>query len=112
MPSLTGTKRSIELIDNYKKSKDLKEFIENYAKENIKIEELPFEFVSEHLSTNADTPMGKFISDRLMKLDLKGEFEKTQAESFESEAKSLREQAYELNPDLKPKRGRPPKAKK
>ena len=35
-----------------------------------------------------------------------------QAESFESEAKALREQAYELNPDLKPKRGRPPKAKK
>lgn len=33
----------------------------------------------------------------------------TQAEQFEQEAKQLREQAYELNPDLKPKRGRKPK---
>lgn len=97
MPSLNGTKRSIELIDNYKKSKDLKEFIENYAKKNIKIEELPFEFVSEHLSTNADTPMGKFISDRLMKLDLKGEFEKTQAESFEYDSDSAFREYHDVN---------------
>jgi hypothetical protein len=34
-----------------------------------------------------------------------------QATGFESEAKSLREQAYELDPTLKPKRGRPAKAK-
>ena len=97
MPSLNGTKRSIELINNYKKSKDLKQFIENYAKENIKIEELPFEFVSEHLSTNADTPMGKFISDRLMKLDLKGEFEKTQAESFEYDSDSAFREYHDVN---------------
>lgn len=30
-----------------------------------------------------------------------------QAEQFEAEAKNLREQAYEMNPELKPKRGRP-----
>ena len=33
-----------------------------------------------------------------------------QAEQFEQEAKTLREQAYEMAPDLKPKRGRPKKA--
>ena len=30
-----------------------------------------------------------------------------QADQYEAEAASLREQAYEMNPDLKPKRGRP-----
>jgi hypothetical protein len=34
-----------------------------------------------------------------------------QANGFETEAKSLREQAYDLDPSLKPKRGRPAKAK-
>ena len=32
-----------------------------------------------------------------------------QAESFEAEAKALREQAYEMEPSLKPRRGRPSK---
>jgi hypothetical protein len=32
-----------------------------------------------------------------------------QAKGFEDEASKLREQAYELNPDLKPRRGRPAK---
>lgn len=31
----------------------------------------------------------------------------SQAEQFEAEAKNLREQAYEMNPELKPRRGRP-----
>jgi hypothetical protein len=34
-----------------------------------------------------------------------------QAISFENEAKALREQAFEMSPELKPKRGRPSKAK-
>jgi hypothetical protein len=34
----------------------------------------------------------------------------SQASMFENEAKSLREQAYEMDPTLKPKRGRPAKA--
>lgn len=34
----------------------------------------------------------------------------SQASLFENEAKSLREQAYEMDPTLKPKRGRPAKA--
>lgn len=34
-----------------------------------------------------------------------------QATGFETEAKSLRDQAYDLDPSLKPKRGRPAKAK-
>jgi len=34
-----------------------------------------------------------------------------QAASFENEAKALREQAFEMSPSLKPKRGRPSKAK-
>jgi hypothetical protein len=33
----------------------------------------------------------------------------TQAKGYEDEAAKLREQAYDLNPDLKPKRGRPAK---
>lgn len=33
-----------------------------------------------------------------------------QAEQFESEAKNLKEQAYDMDPSLKPKRGRPAKA--
>jgi len=33
-----------------------------------------------------------------------------QAEQFESEAKNLKEQAYEMDPSLKPRRGRPAKA--
>jgi len=32
-----------------------------------------------------------------------------QASSLEQEAKRLRNEAYEFNPDLKPKRGRPKK---
>jgi len=35
----------------------------------------------------------------------------TQATTFEAEAKALREQAYDLDSSLKPKRGRPSKAK-
>ena len=34
-----------------------------------------------------------------------------QAISFENEAKALREQAFEMSPELKPKRGRPSKTK-
>ena len=34
-----------------------------------------------------------------------------QAISFENEAKALREQAFEMSPEIKPKRGRPSKAK-
>lgn len=34
-----------------------------------------------------------------------------QADTFEAEAKSLREQAFEMSPSLKPKRGRPAKSK-
>ena len=33
----------------------------------------------------------------------------TQAKGFEDEAIKLKEQAYELNPDLRPRRGRPSK---
>ena len=32
-----------------------------------------------------------------------------QAKGYEDEAAKLREQAYDLNPDLKPRRGRPAK---
>ena len=35
----------------------------------------------------------------------------TQAEQFEKEALALRESAYEMSPELKPRRGRPSKAK-
>lgn len=97
MPSLNGTNKSIELINNYNKSKDLKQFVKDYSEQNIKIEELPFDFVTNHLSTKADSSMGKFISDRLMKLDLKGEFDKTQVESFEFDSDSAFREYHDVN---------------
>lgn len=51
-----------------------------------------------------DTNNNDVVSDTAMAQNLL-----SQAEQFEAEAKRLREQAFEMEPSLKPKRGRKPK---
>mgnify|MGYP001203457793 CR=1 FL=1 len=50
------------------------------------------------------TPTGNALNDEALANNLL-----TQAKGYEDEAAKLREQAYDMSPDLKPKRGRPAK---
>lgn len=68
-------------------------------------DEMPMANKTINESTTA-TPQSELINDAELAKNMIA-----QAEQFEAEAKNLREQAYEMDPDLKPKRGRPPKAK-
>ena len=97
MPSINGTEKSIKIVDNFKTSKDIKEFSKEYEKAELRLEELPLDFVLEKLTVEPDTPIGKFLSDRLMKLDLKGEFEKTANESFEFDSDSAFREYHDVN---------------
>tara|TARA_R110001583_G_scaffold562_2_gene5083 strand:+ start:5166 stop:13220 length:8055 start_codon:yes stop_codon:yes gene_type:complete len=97
MPSINGTEKSIKIVDNFKTSKDIKEFSKEYEKAELRLEELPLDFVLEKLTVEPDTPIGKFLSDRLMKLDLKGELEKTANESFEYDSDSAFREYHDVN---------------
>ena len=97
MPSINGTEKSVKIVDNFKTSKDIKEFSKEYEKAELKLEELPLDFVLEKLTVEPDTPIGKFLSDRLMKLDLKGELEKTANESFEFDSDSAFREYHDVN---------------
>lgn len=68
-------------------------------------DEMPMANKTINESTTA-TPQSELMNDAELAKNMIA-----QAEQFEAEAKNLREQAYEMDPDLKPKRGRPPKAK-
>ena len=97
MPSINGTERSVKIVNNFKTNKDIKEFSKEYEKAELRLEELPLDFVLEKLTVEPDTPIGKFLSDRLMKLDLKGEFEKTANESFEFDSDSAFREYHDVN---------------
>ena len=97
MPSINGTEKSVKIVNNFKTNKDIKEFSKEYEKAELRLEELPLDFVLEKLTVEPDTPIGKFLSDRLMKLDLKGEFEKTANESFEFDSDSAFREYHDVN---------------
>ena len=96
-PSLEGTQVGRELVKEFQKTNNIEAFNESYLKKNIKLEELPFDFVIDTLLNKADTPMGKIISDRLMRLQIKGELDKTMLESFEFDTDAAYSQFHDTN---------------
>ena len=96
-PSLEGTQKGRNLAKEFQKNNDIDAFAQKYKDENIRLEELPFEFVIDTLLNKADTPMGKLISDRLMKLELDGELNKAMHESFEFDSDAAYSQFHDTN---------------
>tara|TARA_Y100001963_G_scaffold77391_1_gene107245 strand:- start:20863 stop:29097 length:8235 start_codon:yes stop_codon:yes gene_type:complete len=96
-PSLEGTQKGRDLVKDFQKNNDIDAFAQKYKNENIRLEELPFEFVIDTLLNKADTPMGKLISDRLMKLELDGELNKAMHESFEFDSDAAYAQFHDTN---------------
>ena len=96
-PSLEGTQGGKNLVKEFQKTNDVDAFAQKYKNENIRLEELPFDFVIDTLLNKADTPMGKLISDRLMKLDMEGKLDKAMHESFEFDSDAAYSQFHESN---------------
>ena len=96
-PSLEGTQKGRELAKEFQKNNDIDAFAQKYKDENIRLEELPFEFVIDTLLNKADTPMGKLISDRLMRLDMEGKLDKAMHESFEFDSDAAFSQFHDTN---------------
>ena len=76
-PSLEGSERGRKILENYQKTNDLTEMSKAFENKDIKLEELPFRFVIDTLLKNPDSKLGRFLSDRLMRLEVEGELDKT-----------------------------------
>ena len=85
-PSLQGSERAVTAIKNYNKSKDIEAFRKEFVEKDMTLDEMPIEFMREVLLNRADSPMGKLISDKIMKLDISGELDLRRHESFEPDA--------------------------
>ena len=96
-PSLEGTKVGRETVKEFQKTNDIDAFAAKYKDKNLRLEELPFEFVIDTLLNKADTPMGKLISDRLMRLEMEGKLDKAMHESFEFDSDAAFSQFHDSN---------------
>ena len=76
-PSLEGSERGQKILEDYQKTNDLTEMSKAFENKDIKLEELPFRFVIDTLLKNPDSKLGRFFSDRLMRLEVDGELDKT-----------------------------------
>ena len=99
-PSLLGSKKGQELAKNFSKTNDITELSKAFESKDVKLEELPFEFVVDTLIKRPDSKLGKFLSDRLMRLDVEGELNKTNYESFEFDSDSAFRELHRTNEHL------------
>ena len=99
-PSLKGSKGGQMAVENFKKSEDVEAFANEYNKEKLKLEELPFDFVMDILLNKPDSKMGKLLSDRLMRLEMEGVLDSTASESFEYDSDAAFSQFHETNRQL------------
>ena len=96
-PSLEGSQRAKDAIQSYNKSKDIEAFRKTFVEKDMSLDEMPIEFMREVLLNRADSPMGKLISDRIMKLDIAGELDQSKYESFEPDADSAFREYHRSN---------------
>ena len=99
-PSLEGSRGGRTVVENFKKSEDVEAFANEYNKEKLKLEELPFDFVMDVLLNKPDSKMGKLLSDRLMRLEMEGALDSTASESFEFDSDAAFSQFHETNRQL------------
>ena len=99
-PSLEGSRGGRTAVENFKKSEDVEAFANEYNKEKLKLEELPFDFVMDILLNKPDSKMGKLLSDRLMRLEMEGVLDTTASESFEFDSDAAFSQFHETNRQL------------
>lgn len=96
-PSLEGSQRAKDAIQSYNKSKDIEAFRRTFVEKDMSLDEMPIEFMREVLLNRADSPMGKLISDKIMKLDIAGELDQSKYESFEPDADSAFREYHRSN---------------
>lgn len=96
-PSLQGSRDGRKIVENFKKNEDVDAFAEQYNKDNIKMEELPFDFVMDILLNKPDSKIGKLLSDRLMRLEVEGALDTTSAETFEFDSDAGFKTFHETN---------------
>ena len=99
-PSLQGSRDGRKIVENFKKNEDVDAFAEQYNKNNIRMEELPFDFVMDILLNKPDSKIGKLLSDRLMRLEVEGALDTTSAETFEFDSDSAFKTFHETNRQL------------
>ena len=96
-PSLKGSINAQEIVAEFKKNDDIKAFAEAYKDKKLKLEELPFDFITDVLLNKPDSEIGKLLSDRLMKLEIDGELDTPVYESFEFDSDVAFQQFHEVN---------------
>ena len=96
-PSLQGSRDGRKIVENFKKNEDVDAFAEQYNKNNIRMEELPFDFVMDILLNKPDSKIGKLLSDRLMRLEVEGALDTTSAETFEFDSDAGFKTFHETN---------------
>jgi len=99
-PSLKGSKRAVELVNEFRNTDDVEAFRKKFVDEKMDLDEMPYDFMSEILINRPDSEMGKFISDRIMKLDLAGELDQPSHESFEPDTDSAFRKFHDDNRNL------------
>jgi len=99
-PSLKGSKRAVELVNEFRNTDDVEAFRKKFVDEKMDLDEMPYEFMSEILINRPDSEMGKLISDRIMKLDLAGELDQPSHESFEPDTDSAFRKFHDDNRNL------------